>query len=93
MIDGDADGEEYDKIGEVNTTMGELVGAKNQVWEAKLSKKAKGKKNSGTIIVRSEILNVSNMVTDFSTRLENVNNKTSDCLGMCGSPFVYTLEI
>ena len=36
MIDGDG-GSEYDAIGEVEVTMGKLMGAKKQIWEGNLT--------------------------------------------------------
>lgn len=37
MIDGDGDGD-YDTIGEVEVTMGKLMGAPKQTWTANLVK-------------------------------------------------------
>lgn len=50
MIDGDGDGD-YDTIGEVETTMGKLMGALKQTWTANLVKN--GQANRGQIIVRT----------------------------------------
>ena len=36
MIDGDG-GAEYDAIGEIEVTMGKLMGAKKQVWTGNLT--------------------------------------------------------
>ncbi len=41
MIDGDGDGD-YDMIGEVQTTMGKVMGAPKQVFQETLSNKGKG---------------------------------------------------
>ena len=50
MIDGDGDGD-YDTIGEVETTMGKLMGALKQTFTANLMKGGQG--NRGQLIVRT----------------------------------------
>lgn len=50
MIDGDGDGD-YDTIGEVETTMGALMGALKQTFTADLIKNGQG--NRGQLIVRT----------------------------------------
>lgn len=61
------------------------------MWQGTLAHKEKT--DTGTIIVRSETLNESNLVADFSLNFDNVNNTKSSCLGMCSTPFDYTVEI
>lgn len=61
MIDGDG-GDNFDTIGEIETTMGALMGAKKQTFEDDLA--FKGKK-AGRLIVRTEAQQQSNEVLTF----------------------------
>ena len=73
--------------------MGELMGAKDQMWQGTLSHE-EGKTNTGTIIVRFEALNESNLVAEFSACVLNANNRTTGCFGICCTDiFAYHVEV
>lgn len=55
MIDMD-DGRNFDLIGEVEVTMGKLMGAVRQTWNSSLKK---GDKEHGKLIVRTQALEAS----------------------------------
>lgn len=57
LIDGDGSGD-YDMIGELTVTLGNVMGARAQVWEGQLS--YMGNDNRGTILIRSEAIKDSN---------------------------------
>lgn len=90
MIDGDGAGE-YEEIGDVECTMGQLMGARAQTWTGNLSHK--GQANRGQVIVRTEAVKESNEWASFEVRADDVNNVGGGCLGMCGEPMRYKLEI
>ena len=69
MIDGDGGGD-FDTIGEVEVTMGKLMGAKKQMWTANLSYQGNSV-NRGEIIVRTQAMETSNEVAKFSLRVQN----------------------
>ena len=69
MIDGDGSGD-FETIGEVEVTMGQLMGAKKQMWTANLSYQGNST-NRGQIIVRTQALETSNEVAKFSLRVQN----------------------
>ena len=79
IIDDDGSGT-YDTIGEIETNMGALMGAKAQTYSAPLSYKG-NTKNRGTIIIRAEAVQESNANAEFALRWENLNNMSS---GLCG---------
>ena len=66
MIDGDGDGD-YDTIGEVETTMGQLMGALKQTFTADLKKN--GQANRGQLIVRTQAIQQSNEVAKMSVSI------------------------
>lgn len=90
MIDGDGSGD-YDEIGEVMCTMGDLMGARSQVYQANLSHK--GNANCGQIVVRTEAVAQSNTAVKFGLRVQSVNNVGGGCMGMCAEPFPYYVQI
>ena len=90
MIDGDGDGD-YDTIGEVETTMGKLVGALKQTWTANLMKGGQG--NRGQIIVRTMAVATTNEVAKMTLRIANANNVTTGCMGMCPERQDYLVQI
>lgn len=59
MIDWDGSGD-YDRIGENQTTMGALMGAKKQVFTGPLTLPGQNK-NRGTLIVRAEAVEESKL--------------------------------
>ena len=65
LIDDDGSGS-YDTIGEIETTMGALMGAKAQTFSAPLV--YKGNANRGTIIIRAEAIQESNANAEFAFR-------------------------
>ena len=65
FIDGDGGGD-FETIGEVEVTMGKLMGAKKQTWQANLA--YNGNANCGEIIVRTQALATSNEVAKMSLR-------------------------
>ena len=90
MIDGDG-GSDYDTIGEVEVTMGKLMGAKKQTWTANLT--YQGNSNRGEIIVRTQAMEMSNEVAKFSLRVQNAQNLGGGCIGMCQERTYYRCEI
>ena len=90
MIDGDGSGD-YDTIGEVEVTMGKLMGAPKQTWTANLQINGQG--NRGQIIVRTQAVQQSNEVAKFSIRLTNVHNISGGCMGMCQGREDYICQI
>ena len=89
MIDGD--GTSFETIGEIETNVGALMGAKAQTFSAPLE--WKGNKKRGTIIVRCEAVQQSNHTAKFGSRWHDLNTKQGGCLGMCGSIEGVTFEI
>ena len=81
MIDWDGAGE-YDTIGSVETTLGEIMGAKTQTLKADLTLDGK-LKSRGTIIIRAEAVKESNVTAHFQMKWSNLNNKKKGCFGMC----------
>ena len=65
FIDGDGGGD-YDTIGEVETTMGKLMGAKKQIFTQKLS--YQGQQNRGDLIVRTQAIQQSNLCAKMSLK-------------------------
>ena len=60
MIDGDFGGK-FDFLGEMETTVGAVMGARNQVFMGKLSRGGVEGKRNGVIMVRAEAVADSNM--------------------------------
>ena len=71
FIDGDGAGD-YDTIGEIEVTMGQLMGARAQTFNGNLS--FKGQSNRGQIIVRTEAIQESNEWISYRMRVQNANN-------------------
>ena len=91
LIDGDLGGK-YDFIGELETTLGALMGARNQLFMDRLSRNGSEKKN-GVLIVRVEAVAESNMAAKFQLKWTNVNNTTRGCFGMCQGKRLYRFTI
>ena len=64
MVDVDKTSGEGDNIGEVQVTMGNLMGAKKQTWTANLEQGSN--KNRGQIIVRTQAIQQSNYEAKFT---------------------------
>ena len=79
LIDDDGSGS-YETIGEVETSMGAVMGAKAQTFSAPLTHK--GSANRGTIVVRAEAVQESNAHAEFSFRWQNLNNFSSGFIGI-----------
>lgn len=90
FIDGDGGGD-FETIGEVQVTMGKLMGAKRQIWTENLT--FEGRANRGQIIVRTQAIIQSNEVVKWRLKWQNVRNVEGGCLGMCGSTCFYNCEI
>ena len=73
MIDGDGCKHDYDTIGELQTTMGGLMGARGQVLTKDLSY-AGASGSRGQIIVRAEAIQDSNEEAFFRMSWTNLNN-------------------
>ena len=82
MIDGDG-GRDFDPIGEIQVTMGKLMGAKKQTWTGDLMHEGQG--NRGQIIVRTCAVQQSNEVAKWRLKWDGVRNVEGGCAGMCGS--------
>ena len=80
MIDWDGAGD-YDTIGEVESTMGAIMGAKGQIFKSNLVHG--NSKNRGTILVRAESVQESKLTACFQMKWTNISNQTAGCLGMC----------
>ena len=90
MIDGDG-GRDFDPIGEIQVTMGKLMGAKKQTWTGDLLHEGQG--NRGQIIVRTCAVQQSNEVAKWRLKWDGIRNVEGGCAGMCGSPCFYRCEI
>ena len=71
--DDDGNGQ-FDRIGTISTTMGAIMGAKQQCLVANLLDKNQ-KAGKQQIIITAEGVSKSNEVADISMRWENLNNK------------------
>ena len=71
FIDGDGAGD-YDTIGSIEVTMGQLMGARAQTFKGNLSHQ--GKANCGEIIVRTEAIQESNECMSYRVRVQRANN-------------------
>ena len=67
MVDVD-NGNNYDLIGEVEVTMGNLMGASRQTWTSNLTINGNTAVNRGQIIVRTEAIEQSNLVAKWCLR-------------------------
>lgn len=90
MIDGDGTGD-YDTIGEVVVTMGNLMGASKQMWTGNLEWEYN--MNRGQIIVRTEAVQTSSEAVRLQPKVMNPNNETAGFLGCCTETFPYRFEI
>ena len=79
VIDDDHDGE-FQEIGTVETNMGSLMGAKAQTYSADLHKGGQG--GRGTIIIRAEAVQSSNVNATFNVSWQNVNNLSKGFIGI-----------
>ena len=80
IIDDDGSGS-YETIGEVETNMGALMGAKAQTFSSPLTHGGSSK-NRGTIIIRAEAVQESNSNAEFAFRWQNLNNFSSGFIGI-----------
>jgi len=71
--------------------MGKIMGARAQMFTADLTHNGSG--NRGQIIIRSQAIQQSNEAVKMEIRLQNVNNVTGGCAGMCSEPQNYHLQI
>ena len=85
-IDG-SPGANHDVIGEVEVTMGKLMGAPKQTFNANLT--YQNKANRGQLIVRTQAIQQTNMVAKWALRLQNLSNMGGGCLGMCAERQFY----
>ena len=92
MIDIDNDaGTEFDIIGEVEVTLGTLMGAARQTWTSNISHNGKP---GGQIVVRTQSMaGATNYVARFAPNWTNVNNNAGGCFGMCDSRQDYVMRI
>mmetsp|Transcript_20928 Transcript_20928/g.25720 ORF Transcript_20928/g.25720 Transcript_20928/m.25720 type:complete len:156 (+) Transcript_20928:178-645(+) len=92
MLDIDnTSGSSYDLIGEIEVSMGNLMGAPRQTWQANLTNKGK---NCGQIVVRTQSMaDASNLVTRFNPIWSNVNNNGGGCMGMCSTRQSYSCRV
>ena len=80
-IDDDS-GQKYDTIGEIETTLGSVLHAKNKTFMDRLQFQGEQKK-IGVLIVTAESVEESNEAATFRLQWENVNNG-GGCFGICG---------
>ena len=90
IIDGDGSGD-YETIGEVFCSMGNIMGARAQMWQGNLS--YFGADDRGQIIVRTEAIKDSNEAIKMQMRVQNPNNEGGGCLGLCKDKYAYRFEI
>ena len=83
----------FEKIGEIETTMGAIMHARKHTFMDKLAFEGSEKK-IGMIIVRAEEIHQTNLTAKFQLEWLNVNNTAGGCLGMCGRrvKYRYTIE-
>ena len=81
MIDDDGAGS-FDMIGEVETTLGNIMGAKYQTFQGDL-RVPSDKKSRGLIIIRAEGIQASNSVVQMQLACEDIRNIAGGCFGMC----------
>ena len=93
MMDSDLNGT-YDFIGELETTVGALMGAKNQVFMDRLQSQDGEVKRIGVLIVRVEAVTESNQAAKFKFKWSHVNNLIPGCFGMCKvkNKYRFTIE-
>ena len=89
MIDGDGDGS-YDTIGSVETTIGKVMGSKQQTFTDTLYHNGK---SGGTIIVKAEAVQESKQAVSFNYSWANIRNQIPSCLGLCNEPTRVRLEV
>ena len=90
LIDGDGGGD-YDTIGEIEVTMGKLMGAKKQIFTGDLTHQGQGRR--GQIIIRAQAVQQTNEVIKMGMNWRNINNRVNACMGMCPTDLEYHLEI
>ena len=92
MIDDDGAGS-FDMIGSLETTMGTIMGAKQQTFNGNLMIPS-DKKSRGLLIIRAEAIQNSNTAVKFQLACTELANITGGCLGMCGeiSPVRYEIQ-
>ena len=77
IMDDDGKGDAPDLIGLNITTMGAIMGAKNQMYEKDLE--AGGSSKRGKIIVRAEPVETSKFHARFKMVWKNLNNQSGFC--------------
>jgi hypothetical protein len=92
VIDDDGSNS-FDLIGVCETTLGTIMGAKQQTFTGNLHIPS-DKKSRGMLIVRAEGLEASNTAIKFHIAAEQLSNIQGGCLGMCGeiAPVWYELQ-
>ena len=90
FIDGDGDGD-YDTIGEMEVTLGKILGAKGQAHKGKLS--FNGSDDRGKVQVRAEVQNAKDEFAKWRLRWTDIKNLSAGCLGFCRKPVSYRCEI
>jgi hypothetical protein len=90
VVDVD-NGESFDTIGEIETTMGNLMGASRQTFTGNLTHS--GASNRGSLIVRTQAIEQSNFVAKWNLRWQNIGNMVGGCMGMCQERAHYRCQI
>lgn len=80
----DDGGGKFDEIGVVETSVGNIMGARAQTFATELLHKGKAAKR-GQIIVRAESIAESNTFANLTIAMESVPNNAGGCLGFCRS--------
>jgi len=89
IIDDDGDGD-ADYLGEAEATLGQIMGAKSQIFTTSLTGNRSGK---ATVTVRSESVSQSNEAAKMAFRIRGLKPMAGGCLGMCNERTGYRLEI
>jgi len=82
VMDGD-DMTDDDLIGQLETTMGDIMGARGQCLAKDLKRTASDTDKRGQIIVRGEGVQESNLAVNMKLDWANLNNVAGGCMGMC----------
>ena len=83
----------FDLIGEIETSMGSIMGSKNQVFMGRLVRNG-SEKHNGIILVRAESVMESNDVAIFSKCWSDVPGLTPTCFcfGKSNTKYRFTVE-
>ena len=83
---------ESEEIGYCETSMGNIMGSRNQTMTAELKyDKSSGKR--GQIIIRAESVNESSHAVVFQIAGVGLKNVGGGCMGMCGETLPVRFEI